>query len=1801
MYNKSVYMEVDPFGAAPLRITVGGDKKQMKKALALILSLVMVFALIPSVFAEGDATVASATLMTALPETGDRVVIHNTTNNKALGACGTAASFYNEGVNITPTDGVLSGVSENIVWDVTKNEDGTYRFSQNGKFLSMGTGYSSTPYDEVNKDWAIETHGNGYSIKNVARGVYLEWYASKNYFSGYIGIDNSGAFDFQFYKLDGMIVKEPTATPDGSGINLPGTTVTLRCETEGATIYWRIGTEGEFAEYTAPITINETCTLYAYAKVGEYVSNTIAIPYTVSNSDIMSIPVALAAGDVASAKVVGQLVYRFGNFGSINSAVIQAKIGGEVYALQCYNSMDSDTEGNPIEIGDWLVLTGKLGAYGGVQQIQSMTEIRKAEPSEIIGEDAAEPQVFNNFAELNANFDNLLTEYVMIKNVTLGAYADNGSTTMTDSTGATMPIYRAAPYPVGVEAGDVVNLYAAVSKYNTTKQLRNGSSKDYVPTNDTKTPVITRVNTAEAEVGKVYSFSVTVQDASGVDSVKAEIYKGEELLATIAEPDNVEDDTYLFLIPASIITGGNLTVKITAADKWTPANVGTESFELVVIDLPQITGYAPEANSATGENKRPTISVSFANCGENPTVEMKLNDVAVTPIVEGNTATYTPDTDMEDGKVTVWVKITRADGKSYETNWSFTVGVATYQLYFGELHSHTAEYSDGTGTLEQALAHAKAAEQIDFLAVTDHSNYYDTKDNPNGDMTDASKGKMTADGSKTLWQEAKDTATLYADDSFIPIIGYEMTWSGQYGHMNTFNSIGFESRNVPKYVVKGGPGLVAYYDRLVEVARIDKENGRKTTINQFNHPGTTFGTFEDFAHYTPAYDELITMIEVGNGEGKVGGSMYWPSYQYYTMALDKGWHLAPTNNQDNHKGGWGDSNTCRDVIYTDNFSEEGIYDAMRNMTMYATEDNDLEIYYTLNDQVMGSIMNLEQGETLHISVDFKDPTDKVQKVSIIANGDVTVASKTFNAQSGSWKIDIENNYSYYYVRVDEVDADIAVTAPVWTSETVKIGMSPVEKDTTIELKDEPITFIVPLYNYEEAAIGEDASAIDFTITKVEYSIDGELKETIENPKFKDGTSTLTATKQDDKLTWKYTPTETGRFKMEVKVTGTFRGVEYVFNGNLGFTVRDGADMSLMLIDAYHSNFYVSGNYADSDTAFIELAAQYGVKSQHITEPITDAVLENCDLLVLTVPFKGANISVSDSLYTADEIAAIARYAQRGGSFIVCSKSDRLEPANQNEWASVISNELLEAIGAKARVGKGIVSDAVNMTNESYRLHFTGKDFYNWDNPLTEYLIENTNLMFSCYNAAPIILHGATSVVNAFDTSFVSSYPLYYDGGRNVTADKIYQPYYDECGDQDTISVLAYEELPTGGFCITSGVTFFSTFEVKVEMESAATLQNTNYQIVVNLFKMIHPSEVTPIAEIHEAGKTNVAYTIEGYVTSNASGYDKDTAFFDCIYIEDESGRGINVFPVAGRYEIGQKLRITGMTSEYMGEIELNCGNDYGGEIQDITLRDTEYTADGVTTTGYATRARLLDVAITMANMQTIETYVIDDGNLNLVIDEICADNRAKIVEPMTEDAEGKFLMEKLTTAEAASPEKVGNLVAFEGTVTKVEYDANGVLGAIHVDDGSGEVVIFLDGYINCSETCDKDEQGYHDLSWVKEGVYLAARGIASIGQNSYENSDQIGPRIRTRSRADIVAVEKPVPVYGDANCDGRVTAADAALVLRALVGLSELTEEGALLADVVPDYTGRPTAADAAAILRYVVGLIDEFEVAKAE
>ena len=91
---------------------------------------------------------------------------------------------------------------------------------------------------------------------------------------------------------------------------------------------------------------------------------------------------------------------------------------------------------------------------------------------------------------------------------------------------------------------------------------------------------------------------------------------------------------------------------------------------------------------------------------------------------------------MTDGRTNVTVTVTRADGKSASFSWFFTVGESRYQLYFGQLHSHT-QYSDGAGSLESALSYVKNlpdSANVQFVAFTDHSNYFDKSGaaNPEG-------------------------------------------------------------------------------------------------------------------------------------------------------------------------------------------------------------------------------------------------------------------------------------------------------------------------------------------------------------------------------------------------------------------------------------------------------------------------------------------------------------------------------------------------------------------------------------------------------------------------------------------------------------------------------------------------------------------------------------------------------------------------------------------------------------------------------------------------------------------------------------------------------------------------------------------------------------------------------------------------------------------------------------------------------------------------------------------------------------
>ncbi len=1040
---------------------------------------------------------------------------------------------------------------------------------------------------------------------------------------------------------------------------------------------------------------------------------------------------------------------------------------------------------------------------------------------------------------------------------------------------------------------------------------------------------------------------------------------------------------------------------LTFAFKDVKGNEARASCTVDILDEPVISNVTPAQGAQTGENKKPTISAEISNAGENASVTMTVNGEKVDAAYANGEVTYTPAAAMADGKVTVTVTVKRADKKETSKTWSFTIGEATFQRYFGQLHSHT-QYSDGAGSLDSALAYVKALPDnanVDFVAFTDHSNYFDSKNNPNVEAALYDTSLVKDSDPSHSWATYKNTVAAFNAANagkMVAIAGFEMTWSGGPGHINTFNTPGIVSRNNTTLNNKTkDAGLQAYYKLLSQTEGVD-------SISQFNHPGTTFGNFIDFGYWDAVVDTRMYMVEVGNGEGQIGAGGYYPSYEQYIMALDKGWHVAPTNNQDNHKGKWGNANDARDVILTDDFTEDGIYAALRARRMYATEDKNLDLDYTVNGNMMGSIIDVPEKLNFEISFNDPDPTDSIAKVELVVNsGKVAYTwDSAADLAKGSVSVELAPEYTYYFVRVTEGDGDLAVTAPVWVGESLKLGISKAECGTSTPVTDEELTITTTFFNSE---------AKPATIKSITYAIGNETIGT-------DTTGYTLAASSTQDVEFKYTPTK-ARI-MTVRITAVIEqdGKEYTFTKDVTLDVLDASKLVYIGIDASHYNEYVAGNYKDSMGNFGELAAAYSVRT--VTLKTSEELIAACGnskykAIILTAPSRRLEAAQKDpKTYSTEELNAIKTFNDNGGMVILAGWSDNYEnyPIIQNnpdiKHMAATQNEVLAKLGSSLRISDDATYDDERSAADGvdkWRLYFSS---YNMENPLlkgVEFDAEHPydklyTERFSHYGGASIYAVDASG--NATSTLPATVSPAVYGHATTYSVDVDKDglggagiPKYTFAKNDDRLMVMASEQLEGKGLIIVSGAAFMSNFEVQYQVSDSGAEKNySNYKICQNLVSMLNQTEITKIADVQAETEEGVKFTVEGIVTSNASGYDKDTAFFDCIYVQDNTA-GINAFPVAGNFKIGDKVRVTGTTSSYQGERQLAVT-----KIEKIA--DAESPAP---------------VEVTAAQ--------INDGSV------------------------------------------LGSLVKIKGTITRVE-EAEGKIQTIMVRDAAGnEARVFIDGYI----------------------------------------------------------------------------------------------------------------------------------------
>ena len=371
-----------------------------------------------------------------------------------------------------------------------------------------------------------------------------------------------------------------------------------------------------------------------------------------------------------------------------------------------------------------------------------------------------------------------------------------------------------------------------------------------------------------------------------------------------------------------------------------------------------------------------------------------------------------------------------------------------YTVYFGNLHSQT-NHSDGGGALASCVgaqnpqsaalgptdAYTYAMNKgLDFLMASEHNHMYD-----GSDATNASADPAVA---KALYQSGLAAASNFnaAHPNFLGVYGLEWGVINNGGHMNIFNTpelLGWE--------YNGSGQLIA--DTLTakgDYAGLYTLMRQRGWVGQFNHPATT-GQFLVNAvpfGYTADGDVAMAMCEVLNtsafstntSETETSRSNYEGACN---KALEAGYHLAFTTDQDNHCANWGASYTNRTGVLIPNgtaLSQASFIAALKARRVFATMDKGSQLVLTANGHIMGE--RFTNSGTLNLVANFSSTGGKAVSTILMyegvpgRNGTVTQLSATANTT-----ITPSIGEHFYYAKLTQTDGNILWSAPIWVTQS----------------------------------------------------------------------------------------------------------------------------------------------------------------------------------------------------------------------------------------------------------------------------------------------------------------------------------------------------------------------------------------------------------------------------------------------------------------------------------------------------------------------------------------------------------------------------------------------------------------------------------------------------------------------------------------------------------------------------------------------------------------------------------------------
>ncbi len=337
----------------------------------------------------------------------------------------------------------------------------------------------------------------------------------------------------------------------------------------------------------------------------------------------------------------------------------------------------------------------------------------------------------------------------------------------------------------------------------------------------------------------------------------------------------------------------------------------------------------------------------------------------------------------------------------------------TYRIYRGDTHRHSEFSMDGNndGSLNQSYRYAIDAAQLDFLAHTDH----------NGD------GGPDVPYISWLLQQMSDLMNL--PGTFTPFYSYERSVVYPNGHRNIlFAQRGVPTLPIPQSEQQGQTGSAALYEYLKKYNGIaiphTSATGMGTDWRDNNQELEPLVEIYQGDRVSAEYEGAPKAAYEGNPASQIGG---FKPKGYVWNAWAKGYKIG-TEAASDHLS----THISYACILSPDGTRTGLLDSMRARHSYGATDN-IVLDYRLVTQ---SGKEYLQGDIVPVSGPFKltvhvAGTQPIRQIDIVCNNKFVFTQQPMQRDVNLTFTNTEQGARYYYVRVIQVDDNMAWSSPIW--------------------------------------------------------------------------------------------------------------------------------------------------------------------------------------------------------------------------------------------------------------------------------------------------------------------------------------------------------------------------------------------------------------------------------------------------------------------------------------------------------------------------------------------------------------------------------------------------------------------------------------------------------------------------------------------------------------------------------------------------------------------------------------------------